>query len=371
LSPGRSDRDPAEARDLLAELVDIPSPSGAEGRIVDRIEELCLDWGLAPTRVGTETGRDCLVLGPRSPVLAFAAHVDTIAPTWPAGARIDGDVVAGLGSVDDKGGVVACLLAARELERSGAGLDELGVAFTFPVDEERGGSGSRALALALRPRYVVALEATDFATGTTEVGDVEAIVHVHGRSAHGALGGIGDNAIDSAVALINAIPKLGLEAHTHELLGSSEAEIGSIRAGTDFNTIPDRCSLQIGIKVVPGQGSPETVAALERLAAEHRAIVELVEVTEPFETPADSPLVTGLDAATREVLGSGSERIGVPAWTDAHNFVAFGGSEAVVFGPGDFATAHTPEEHCDAGAVAECAAVFTALAAGGWRERAE
>ena len=28
----------AEARDLLAELVGIPSPSGSEGRVVDRIE---------------------------------------------------------------------------------------------------------------------------------------------------------------------------------------------------------------------------------------------------------------------------------------------------------------------------------------------
>ena len=35
----------AEARTLLAELVDIPSPSGSEGAIVDRIEALCLDWG--------------------------------------------------------------------------------------------------------------------------------------------------------------------------------------------------------------------------------------------------------------------------------------------------------------------------------------
>lgn len=357
----------AEARALLAELVDIPSPSGGEGRIVDRIEDLCLDWGLSVSRVPTETGRDCLVVGPDDPVLAIAAHVDTIDPTWPAKAVVEGDVVHGLGSVDDKGGVVACLLAARALVKEGSDLADLGVAFVFPVDEERGGSGSRALAIALRPRYAIALEATGFAIGSAEIGDVEALVHVHGRSAHGALAELGDNAIDRAIGLINALPSLGLESHGHELLGSSTAEIGSIAAGTDFNTVPDRCTFKIGIRVVPGQGSAETVGALERLASEHGGTVELIEVTEPFVTPEDSPIVVGLAAATAEVTGEASDRIGVPAWTDAHNFVAFGGSEAVVFGPGDFATAHTPEEHIDANRVAECAEIFRNLAERGWR----
>lgn len=356
-----------EARALLAELVDIPSPSGAEGRIVDRIEGLCAGWGLGPRRIAAETGRDSLLVGAAEPDLLIAAHVDTIDAPWGAAARVEGDVVAGLGAVDDKGGVVACLLAAREL--GGAELERCGVAFAFPVDEERDGAGSRALALALRPRYAIALEATGLATGVAEVGDVEAIVHLHGRAAHGALGALGDNAIDRAVALINALPGLGLDGHTHPLLGTSSHEVGAIAAGTAHNTIPDRCSVKVEVKVVPGQGSHNVVAALDALAAEHGGWVELVEVTEPFETAPGSALVSGLDAACRAATGRGSEPIGVPAWTDAHNFVRFGGAEAVVFGPGDFSTAHTPEERIDAGDVVECAVVFTELAGQGWRRR--
>ena len=110
----------AEARDLLAELVEIPSPSGAEGRIVDRIEQLCEQWSLPSIRVRSELGRDSLVVGrAEEPALAFVAHVDTIAAPWPARARVEGDVVHGLGAVDDKGGVVACLLAARDLVAAG------------------------------------------------------------------------------------------------------------------------------------------------------------------------------------------------------------------------------------------------------------
>jgi acetylornithine deacetylase len=357
----------AEASGLLAELVAIPSPSGSEGEIVARIEALCDGWGLSSRRVPAETGRDSLLVGGSEPALLFAAHVDTIDPPWPIGLRNEDGVVHGLGALDDKGGVVACLLAARQLQQDGGDLEALGVAFAFPVDEERDGAGSRALALAVRPRYAIALEATGLATGIAEIGDVEAVVHVHGRSAHGALGALGDNAIDRAVAFVNALPELGLGDHAHPLLGASSFGVGGIAAGAGHNAIPDRCSVKVAIKVVPGQGSRAVVDSLDRLAAAHGARVELVEVTDPFETPTDSPLVAALDVATVEVTGEPRPPIGVPAWTDAHNFVTFGGAEAVVFGPGDFATAHTPEEHVDARRVVECGDVFVRVASRGWR----
>ncbi len=358
-----------EARDLLAELVDIPSPSGSEGRVVDRIESLCGEWSLPSARVRSELGRDSLVVGARErPALAFAAHVDTIAPPWPARAVVDGDVVRGLGSVDDKGGVVACLLAARDLVAAGEDLDRLGVAFAFPVDEERGGSGSRTVALALRPRRAVALEATGLRIGLAETGDLDAWVHVRGRSAHGALTDDGENAIHAAVEMIAALPRLNLGAHTHPLLGASAAEVGAIRGGTEFNTVPDLCSFQLQTRIVPGQDGDATLASLEALAAEFGAGVEVVEMTEPFETPAGSPLVVALAEATTAVAGEARDPIGVPAWTDAHNMVDFAGAEAVVYGPGDFSTAHLPDEHIDVNEVVQCAEVFTAVArrAAGW-----
>ena len=352
----------AEARDLLAELVGIPSPSGAEGRIVDRIEALCADWSLPSLRIRSELGRDSLVVGASEPALAFVAHVDTIAAPWPAEAVVDGDLVRGLGSVDDKGGVVACLLAARELVAAGEDLEALRVAFAFPVDEERGGSGSRTVALALAPERAIALEATGLRIGLVECGDIDAWIHVRGRAAHGAQTDAGENAIHAAVELIAALPGLGLDAHAHPLLGPSRAEVGAIRGGTDFNTVPDTCSFQLQTRLVPGQDGDATLAALEALAAEHGGTVEVVEMTDPFETPADSPMVTALAEITAEVAGGEREPIGVPAWTDAHNMVDFAGSEAVVYGPGDFSVAHLPTEHIDVNEVVACAEVFSRLA---------
>ena len=93
---------------------------------------------------------------------------------------------------------------------------------------------------------------------------------------------------------------------------------------------------------MPGQDGDATLASLEALAAEFGAGVELVEMTEPFETPADSPLVVALAEATAAVAGEARDPIGVPAWTDAHNMVDFAGAEAVVYGPGDFAPRTCP-----------------------------
>jgi len=365
-SGGRADA-VATARDLLAELVAIPSPSGAEGWIVERVEAHCEGLGLPVARVSSEIGHDSLVVGSREPELVIAAHLDTIAPTWPARATVDGDVVRGLGSLDDKGGVVACLLAAEALLAAGADLDRLGVAFAFPVDEERGGSGSRTLAIALEPSYAIALEATGLRPGTVESGGIEAWVHVPGRSAHGALAELGENAIHAAVELIAALTELGLARFSHELLGASRAEIAAIRGGTEFNTVPDLCSFRLEIMVVPGQDARETLAALEQLAGHHGGRVEVIELTESFEVAPGSPLLAELESATERVVGARPEVIGVPAWTDAHNFVDFGGAEALVYGPGDFATAHTPDEHVDTNEVVACAEVFVELARAGWR----
>ena len=292
----------------------------------------------------SELGRDSLVLGRAiEPALAFVAHVDTIAAPWPAAARIEGDVVHGLGSADDKGGVVACLLAARDLVADGEDLDRLEVAFAFPVDEERGGSGSRTVALELAPRRAIALEATGLRVGVVETGDIDVWVHVRGRSAHGALTDAGENAIHGAVRADRGRSGGSGSRRTRTRCSAPRRpRSGRSRAVPTSTPCPTAAASSSRSGCVPGQDGDATLAALEGLAAEHAATVEVVEMTEPFEAAPDSPMVAALERLTTEVAGEERERIGVPAWTDAHNMVDFGGAEAVVYGPGDFSVAHLP-----------------------------
>lgn len=353
-----------EAKAILLELISIYSPSGGEGKVIDRLEVMARNYGLTTRRVAAEVGRDSLVIGAsRDPVLAIIAHVDTITPTWTGAttAEVDGPVVKGLGAVDDKGGVVACLLAAIRLKEAGIDLDALPVVFAFAVDEETGGSGSRSLAIDLTPRFAIALEGTELHPGTVECGDCEALIHVHGVSAHGALNEVGENAVHSAARMITELPSLGLDSFTHSLLGDSVATVNEINTGDGMNVVPDECTFKLGIRMVPGQDLTSTLRQLEDFAAGYGATVQMIEGTAPFELPEVSPLLAGIDAAVTEVCGEPREAIGVPAWTDAHNFVDFGGSEAIVFGPGSFETAHTADEQIDVNDIVECSQVFVKL----------
>jgi acetylornithine deacetylase/succinyl-diaminopimelate desuccinylase-like protein len=354
----------SEATALLSDLVSIYSPSGGEGRIVEYVESLCHSEGHSVRRVPAEVGRDSLVLGAsRSPVLAIAAHLDTITPTWADATlpRVTDRVLHGLGSVDDKGGVTACLLAARWLARKGVELDELPAVFAFPVDEESGGSGSRSLAIDLTPRFAIALEGSGLNAGTVECGDLEALVHVRGVSAHGSLGELGENAAHAAANLIASLDQLGLSEHTHPVLGKSVASVNEIATGNGMNVVPDTCTLRLGIRLVPGQDLTATLSEVEAFAARFGGDVQMVEGTVPFELAADSPLRLAIDSASEEVTGRRPETIGVPAWTDAHNFVDFGGSEAMVFGPGSIESAHTADEHVELDQIVQCAKIFMCL----------
>ncbi len=353
-----------EATSLLSELVSIYSPSGGEGRIVDHIERFCRSEGLSVRRVPAEIGRDSLVVGAsREPVLAIAAHLDTVTPTWPDATvpRVEDGILHGLGSVDDKGGVAACLLAVRWLGRSGVDLDSLPAVFAFPVDEESGGSGSRSLAIDLAPRFAIALEGSGLNAGTVECGDLEALVHVRGVSAHGSLTELGQNAAHSAAELISSLADLGLDSHVHPILGPSVASVTEIETGDGMNVVPDTCTLRLRIRVVPGQDLPQLISEVEEFAARFGGDVQMVEGTVPMELPEDSPLRLAVDAATEAVVGRRPETIGVPAWTDAHNFVDFGGSEAMVFGPGSIEYAHTPAERIELAEVVQCARIFMNL----------
>ena len=80
--------------------------------------------------------------------VALNAHVDVIAPYIPP--RVEGNVVHGRGSCDDKGPVTAILAALRVVEEilreAGQRLNR-NVVCMFVVEEETGGNGSLSLAL--------------------------------------------------------------------------------------------------------------------------------------------------------------------------------------------------------------------------------
>ncbi|HEX2273470.1 MAG TPA: M20/M25/M40 family metallo-hydrolase, partial [Acidimicrobiales bacterium] len=97
---------------LTAALVDIPSVSHAEKAVTDHLHAVLasVPW-LEVTRVGenlvarTSRGHDWRLI--------LAGHTDTVPPNDNQRARVEGDVLWGLGAADMKGGVAVLVELAR------------------------------------------------------------------------------------------------------------------------------------------------------------------------------------------------------------------------------------------------------------------
>jgi acetylornithine deacetylase/succinyl-diaminopimelate desuccinylase-like protein len=252
----------------------------------------------------------------------------------------------GLGTSDDKGSLIAFALGSMLARERSVPLETMQVALGLCVDEELGGRGSVAMARALRPRAVFVGEPTGLAIGVAEAGFVDARYHVRGRSSHGSLPELGDNAIEKAARLVLAVHDEPFAQASHPLLGRNMHSTLSFEGGGSLHVIPDRATARIEVRVVPGGPSAaEVEVRMRELAAKHDAKVELVEPSvEPFEADSDTPLFEALQAAMGAVTGGVAPRIGMPAWTDAHNFVDLAGAKALVWGPGDLSMARHHRE---------------------------
>ena len=210
----------------------------------------------------------------------------------------------------------------------------------------------------LRPRFVIAGEPSRLEIGVAEAGFVDAICAVRGVSrARVVPRARRQRDREGRPAAARGARRAVHAASSTALLGRNVPGTLWIEGGGELHVVPDRARVRIEIRVVPGGPSAQEIEArLRELAAAHDADVELVEESvEPFETDASAPLVGALLGATELVAGREPATIGVPAWTDAHNFVDLAGSQAVVWGPGDFGLAHDPAEAIDIGEVVTAA----------------
>ena len=353
----------AWATEELVRLVEIPSVSGDEAEVLAYLEQRVDELGFDLTRIPTPNGHDNLLIGSPNPQLLLTAHVDTIEPTWRPSERssVQDGTVAGVGAVDDKSGVVVCLLSLMLARERGVSLEDVPVAVALTVDEEIGGTGSAAVAEAVCPPYVVAVEGTNLGLATAESGAVEGQVTVLGRSVHGALVEEGDNAIVKAAHLILKLSDLPFTRLRHPLVGHSLPSVEKIQGGSDLWVIPDRVSMRLEVRISPGVSAEDVVSQVSALCDEHDATYEVGEVSVPFELPAESLLRSVFEQAGEEALGRALVETGMPSWTDAHNFVDIARSEAVVFGPGSLKQAHHPDERIEIQEVVQAADVLAAV----------
>jgi succinyl-diaminopimelate desuccinylase len=321
---------------LTAELVDIPSVSLDERAIADRIEaELRAAPWLTVDRVGDEVVART-TLG-RAQRLLLVGHVDTVPVNDNAVARIDGDVLHGLGSCDMKGGCAVFLELARTVAEP-----VHDVTYVFYTAEEIAAEHNALLRL-LRERpellagdAAVLGEPTGAAIEAGCQGTLRARATFTGARAHTARPWMGVNAIHRMGALLSTLE--GYEARRPVIDGCEFREAVqavAVDGGVAGNVVPDRASVTLNHRFAPDRDADAAIAHVRALAS-MADDVEILDVAPGAPPSLDHPLLAQL-ARGREVRA----KLG---WTDVARMYEHG-IPACNFGPGDPTIAHTRDEH--------------------------
>jgi acetylornithine deacetylase len=351
---------------LLASLVrcDTRNPPRRTGES-GILDLLAAALGPAFTHRVTDLGDGCAsLLSLRgAPRILFNVHVDTVPadPGWatadPFTLRVESDRAIGLGACDTKGAAACLVEAARTTSGD--------VALLFTSDEEAGSS-----------RCVRTFLAEPHAFGGVIVAEptrCRAVLEHRGiATANGAFQGVGGHASapralhDSALhdATRWAARALAFaeseEASSYKNLSGIRFNLGVMTGGTKANMIAATADLRYGVRPRPDQRPDELLTALAALAPHPERVTWTPSfVAPPLPAPGKLPGARALAAGLGLPPGDP-----VDFWTEAALF-SEAGIDAVVYGPGDIAQAHTAGEWVALADLATALGAYRRILAGG------
>ncbi|MEM1027712.1 MAG: M20/M25/M40 family metallo-hydrolase [Planctomycetota bacterium] len=344
----------------------LPGSAGGEAELVDRLENVANQWGLSTQRLPVIDHTDQLLvtleIHPDRPWVLFDSHLDTVAVEGmtiaPFAAELRDGKIWGRGSCDTKATGAAMLWAMKEVAASG-GRDGLpnNLALLLSVDEEISMRGVASFVtndlpgLSWSPHAVIVGEPTEMRPVVAHNGCLRWTLTTHGKACHSSTPHEGVSAISAMIRVIDRIeceyiPSLSAE---HPLTGAAVCSVNMISGGSAPNIIPDRCTIEIDRRLVPGEDSGQAIAAIHDLlapladASPPVVFTQQVEVDHPpLTTRYNGPLMESLKEVLA-ALGLSTLALGAPFATHASYFDA-AGLPAVVLGPGSPHPAHTKDE---------------------------
>lgn len=266
--------DSVYCRQLLAELVAIPSVSLHERAVAERLAQELRSFGLRPEIVPLE-GESCnLICRLRGPEpgrrLIIGGHMDTVpaAEGWLTDpyrlTERDGRLY-GLGAGDMKGGLAACVTVLRGIVQSKSPLKGE-IIFLALADEERYSIGAHHWA-AEKEKVDLAIFAEphfdNIVTGAT--GKILLRLSVTGRSGHAAHPEDGVNAVDCMSRFLCAVNDAeGPLYRRGEAASYCVLHIESRYEGYSLN-IPDRCEALMNKQLLTTECADTYIARLQEI----------------------------------------------------------------------------------------------------------
>jgi succinyl-diaminopimelate desuccinylase len=341
-----------------ADLVDVPSESHDEAALTGLIEaRLRALPHLDVERVGANLVARTHLDRPTRVILA--GHTDTVPANGNRGARIEGDVLWGLGAADMKAGLAVMLALAETIPEPA-----VDVTWVFYAGEEVA-AVHNGLAHLLRDRpdllagdVAILGEPTDGEIEAGCQGTMRLEVTVRGVRSHSARPWMGRNAIHRLGEVLRAVAAFPERRPVLDGCEYREAlQAVAVAGGVAGNVVPDRASVTLNHRFAPDRTPAEAEAAVRDLLAttlEEGDTVEVVDLAPAAAPGLDQPVLRALvqdhQLPVRAKLG----------WTDVARFAAIG-IPACNLGPGDPTLAHTADERVERSSLERTHRVLHAL----------
>ena len=354
-----------EVRTLQA-LVQVPTdtPPGNNAPHAERTAELLKGFGFEAEKFpvpvadvkayGLESITNLIVrrkYGDGGRTIALNAHGDVVPPGegWthaPYGGEVEDGKLYGRASAVSKSDFASYIFATRALESLGLPLKG-SVELHFTYDEEFGGELGPGWLLQrglTKPDLLIAA-GFSYQVVTAHNGCLQMEVTVHGKMAHAAIPDTGVDALQGAVAILNALYAQNtlykqvtskVEGITHPYLN-----VGRIEGGTNTNVVPGKVTLRLDRRMIPEENPAEVEATIRRVIADAAAtrpgitveIKRLLLANAMQPLPGNKPLVEAIQKHGQAVFGEPIPTSGTPLYTDVRLY-SERGVPAVIYGAG-------------------------------------
>ena len=337
---------PRFAVKMLEKSLRLYTPSLNEKSIAEFLADKCDDLGFENIHID-EVGNLIATKGSGSPKILLCGHMDTVPGKIKV--RKEGDILYGRGASDAKAPLLAMLFAAASVQNNNGTITFVGA-----VDEEGNATGIKNLVKdKLDFDYAIFGEPSGVKQVTIAYKGRLAInlrINV-GESAHASAPWLSKNAIEESMIFIKELKKILESGQQDKKKGMMiTATLTEINGGASHNITPKECVSTLDIRIPVDTNCKKVEEQISKSVDEVskkrgvEAFYSILDETEPFEAPHNSPLVRAFTLGVLDVEHTRPTLIRKTGTGDMNVIGIRLKIPVVTYGPGDPHASHTVNE---------------------------
>ncbi|MBK5463524.1 ArgE/DapE family deacylase [Peribacillus sp. TH27] len=275
------------------------------------------------------------------PKVILNGHIDVV----PGGEnvfkpKIENGKLFGRGSYDMLGAVATMMIVMSDLTKK----DSLkyNVSLVLVPDEEKGGQDGTKFLVdnGYLGDFVICGEPTNYDISIQSKGVLQVEITVKGKSAHASRPWLGENAIEKAMDTYKKIKSLKCFEETNAFFSEKSFNLSTINGGSVINQVPDECSFELDIRLLPDQSVEEIFNLIKSEVPNIK--ISLLRRGEPVMVDENNIFLNRLKTIANKVTKGDIRFIGQYGTADTRFYSEYGVA-AVEFGPVG-AGHHGPDE---------------------------